>query len=86
MNLFRLKSNNEDLGQTLVENLFISHYMPIAPANHVKVYLLGLKYSQSYINNMLSTETIAKTLGISCDEVDAAWRYWSEQGILRLYP
>ena len=86
MNLFRLKSNNEDLGQTLVENLFLSHYMPFAPANHVKVYLLGLKYSQSYVNNMLSTETIAKTLGISCDEVNAAWRYWSEQGIVRLYP
>ncbi|MHB1394428.1 MAG: DnaD domain protein [Clostridia bacterium] len=86
MNLFRIKSNNEDLGQTLVENLFISHYMPSAPAAHVKVYLLGLKYSQSYVNNMLSTQTIAKTLGISCDEVDIAWKYWSEQGIIRLYP
>jgi len=86
MNLFRIKSNNEDLGQTLVENLFISHYMPFAPANHVKVYLLGLKYSQSYVNNMLSTETVAKTLGLSVDEVNSAWRYWSEQGIVRLYP
>lgn len=86
MNLFRIKSNNEDLGQTIVENLFISHYMPSAPANHVKVYLLGLKYSQSYVNNMLSTETVAKTLGISCDEVEAAWKYWSEQGIMKLYP
>jgi DnaD/phage-associated family protein len=86
MNLFRIKSNNEDLGQTLVENLFISHYMPSAPANHVKVYLLGLKYSQSYVNNMLSNETVAKTLGISCDEVDDAWGYWTSQGIVRLYP
>ncbi len=86
MNLFRIKTNNEDLGQTLVENLFISHYMPFAPANHVKVYLLGLRYSQSYVNNMLSTDTIAKTLGVSCDEVNTAWKYWSEQGIIKLYP
>jgi DnaD/phage-associated family protein len=86
MNLFRVKSNNEDLGQTLVENLFISHYMPFAPADYVKVYILGLKYSQSYVNNMLSNEIIAKTLGITCDEVNAAWRYWSEQGIVKLYP
>lgn len=86
MNLFRIKSNNEDLGQTLVENLFISHYMPPAPASYVKVYLLGLKYSQSYVNNMLSTETIAKTLKMTCEEVNAAWSYWSEQGIVRLYP
>lgn len=86
MNLFRIKSNNEDLGQTLVENLFISHYMPSAPADHVKVYLLGLKYSQSYVNNMLSNETVAKTLKLSPDEVNAAWKYWAEQGIIRLYP
>jgi len=86
MNLFRIKSNNEDLGQTIVENLFISHYMPFAPADYVKVYLLGLKYSQSYVNNMLSTDTVAKTLGITRDEVHAAWRYWSEQDIIKLYP
>ncbi len=86
MNLFRIRSNNEDLGQTLVENLFISHYMPFAPADHVKVYLLGLKYAQSHMNNMLSGETIAKTLGISCDGVNDAWKYWSEQGIMKLYP
>lgn len=86
MNIFKIKSNNEDLGQTIVENLFISHYMPFAPADYVKVYILGLKYSQSYVNNMLSTETIAKTLGISDQEVIAAWRYWSEQGIIKLYP
>ena len=86
MNLFRIKSNNEDLGQTIVENLFISHYMPSAPASHVKVYLLGLKYSQSYVNNMLSNETVAKTLKISTEDVSAAWRYWVEQNIIRLYP
>lgn len=86
MNLFRVKSNNEDLGQTIVENLFISHYMPFAPADYVKVYLLGLKYSQSYVNNMLSTDTIAKTLGITRDEVHSAWKYWSEQNIIKLYP
>lgn len=86
MNLFRIKSNNEDLGNTIVENLFISHYMPFAPGDYVKVYLLGLKYSQSYVNNMLSTETIAKTLGITRDEVHDAWRYWAEQDIIKLYP
>lgn len=86
MNLFRIKSNNEDLGQTLVENLFISHYMPSAPANHVKVYLLGLKYSQSYVNNMLSNDTVARTLKLSPEDVNAAWRYWAEQGIVKLYP
>jgi hypothetical protein len=60
--------------------------MPFAPQDYVKVYLLGLKYSQSYVNNMLSTDTVAKTLGITRDEVHAAWRDWSEQDIIKLYP
>jgi len=85
MNIFKLKSNNEDLGHTYLENLFISHYMPFAPGSYVKVYILGLKYSQSHVNNMLSNETIAKTLGLTAEEVIAAWRYWEEQGILKLY-
>lgn len=85
MNIFKLKSNNEDLGHTYIENLFISHYMPSASGSYVKVYLLGLKYSQSYVNNMLSNETIAKTLGLTAEEVINAWKYWEDQGIIRLY-
>ncbi|MGE5632927.1 MAG: DnaD domain protein, partial [Caulobacteraceae bacterium] len=86
MNMFKIKSNNEDLGHTYIENLFISHYMPFAPGSYVKIYLLGLKYSQSYVNNMLSNETIAKTLGVTVEEVINAWKYWEEQGILKLHP
>jgi DnaD/phage-associated family protein len=85
MNIFKFRSINEDLGHTCVENLFISHYMPSAPGSYVKVYLLGLKYSQSYMNNMLSNETIAKTLGVTAEEVINAWKYWEEQNIIKLH-
>lgn len=86
MNLFKVKLNHEDLGHTYIENAFVSHYMPFAPGNYVKVYLLGLKYAQSYVNNTLSNETIAKTLGITAEEVLSAWKYWEEQGIIKLVP
>lgn len=85
MSIFRYKCVNEDLGQTLVENLFINHYMPEAPGNFVKVYLLGLKYAHSQSQNFLSNETIAKTLFINSDIVWQAWKFWEEQGIIRLY-
>lgn len=86
MSIFRYKYNNEDLGQTPLENLFINHYMPGAPGDYVKIYLLGLKYSLSYIQNRLSNEIIAKTLNIHGEEVTNAWKYWEEQGIIKLYP
>lgn len=86
MNFFRLKSNNEDLGHTLLENVFINHYMPQAPGSFVKVYLLGLKYAQNHSSISLSNETIAKTLGITEEEAAEAWKYWVSQGIVKLIP
>jgi len=86
MNYFRLKSNYEDLGHTLLENVFINHYMPQAPGSYVKVYILGLKYAQNHSNIALSNETLAKTLDISEEEVAKAWKYWETQDIIRLCP
>jgi DnaD/phage-associated family protein len=86
MNFFMFKSNNEDLGHTILENVFINHYMPQAKGDYVKVYILGLKYAQNYSNNALSNEVIAKTLNITEQETEEAWKYWEEQGIIRLVP
>lgn len=86
MNFFRLKSNNEDLGHTLLENVFINHYMPQAPGSYVKAYILGLKYAQNYSNTALSNETIAKTLDITVEETINAWKYWESQHIVKLVP
>lgn len=84
MNYFRYTAYNEDLGHTPVENIFINHYMPGAPGDYVKVYLLGLKCSYSHQNNYLSDDIIAKTVDISLEEVKKAWQYWETQGILRV--
>ena len=86
MNFFRLQSNNEDLGHTLLENVFINHYMPQAPGSYVKVYILGLKYAQNHSNTSLSNEIIAKTLDVSVEETMEAWKYWEAQGIIKLVP
>ncbi|MDF2893095.1 MAG: DnaD/DnaB replication protein [Clostridia bacterium] len=86
MNFFRLQSNNEDLGHTLLENVFINHYMPQAPGSYVKVYILGLKYAQNHSNTSLSNEIIAKTLDMTVEETMEAWKYWEDQGIIKLVP
>lgn len=84
MNFFQFIPNQEDLLNTPLENVFINHYMPNAPGDFVKVYILGLKYALSYYENTLSNEVIARTLNMSQDEVLKAWKYWEIQGIVKL--
>ncbi|QSX07737.1 DnaD domain protein [Alkalibacter rhizosphaerae] len=82
MNQFELIQSNDDLSVTLVENIFINHYMPKAPGDFVKVYLLGLKYCQSSNLAAISNTVIAKSLNLLESDVDKAWKFWEKEGIL----
>lgn len=72
----------EYLYDTSVENIFLNEYMPMAPENYVKVYLLAKMYMNS--GHEIGEETLAKTLHIKVEEVKKALFYWSKQGALRL--
>lgn len=82
MNHFEFIINNDDLGVSILENIFINHYMPMAPGDYVKVYLLGLKYCRNSNLTSLSNKIIAKTLNILESDVSKAWQYWQKQGII----
>ena len=64
-----------------VENLFISEFMPDAPGDYVKVFLLGLMYAQ--YNEEMDSRKIAISLGLSEDEVEEAWIYWASRGVIK---
>jgi DnaD/phage-associated family protein len=73
-----------DLGDTLIENIFIDDFMPSADGTYVKVYLLGYKYACNpgqYAN--FTNENIARTLGILLSDVIKAWDYWEERRIIK---
>ena len=72
----------EYLYDTSVENIFLNEYMPMAPENYVKVYLLAKMYMNS--GHEIGEETLAKTLHIKVEEVKKALFYWSKQRALRL--
>jgi DnaD/phage-associated family protein len=82
LNQFEWIQSNDDLSVTLVENIFINHYMPKAPGDFVKVYLLGLKYCQSSHLSAISNSVIAKSLNLLESDVDKAWKFWEKEGIL----
>ena len=73
---------NYFLYDTHVENLFLSEYLPSAPENAVKVYLLALMHVQQGLP--LDSAALAKKLRITAEDVDAAWDYWYKVGLVRL--
>ncbi len=66
---------------TVVENTFISQYLPISPGNAVKVYLFGL-YLCAQSDNEFTLSSIAEKLEFTEEEVKSAFSYWEELGLI----
>lgn len=80
----KLKINRPEtyyLSNTQIENIFLGEYMPDAPCEYVKVYLLALMYAQSL--GEVDDQTLAGDLGMAPGEIAEAWDYWQSQGIIR---
>ena len=75
------KNKNPFLYTCRIENLFISEFMPEAPGEYVKVFLLGLMYAQ--FDEEMDSRKLAISLGLSEDEVEEAWIYWASRGVIR---
>lgn len=73
--------NDIFLYMTRVENIFINEFLPDAPGEYVKVYLFALMYAQ--YEEETNNEMLARTLGISEEEVEEAWEYWAARGLVK---
>ena len=67
--------------RTVVENIFIREFLPTAPEGAVKVYLYGLMQCQQG-TGAGSLSAFARDLGYSETEVQEAFAYWQEQGLV----
>lgn len=79
----RLKVQNiKDLylQRTMVENLFVSEFMPSAPGEYVKVYLFGLMYAQNDME--MDVRKLARVFQLEEVEIIQAWEYWSRRGLM----
>lgn len=75
-----LVANNK----TEIDNIFIDNFLPSAPDMCVKVYLYGL-YLATNDNEMENTfASFAKKLNISELDLESAFRYWEEQGLVQV--
>ena len=66
---------------TLVDNKFLSRYMPEATGDAVKVYLYGL-YACSADEEISSLDKFAEDLKINKDEIIDCFKFWDELGIV----
>ena len=67
---------------TPVENQFILEYLPGAKGEYVKVYLYGLLCCY-HPKKEMDLGTMGRELGMSEEEILAAFRYWERRGIVR---
>lgn len=67
---------------TPVDNQFILEYLPGAKGDDVRVYLYGLMQCHHPQEDM-SVERMARELGLTAEEVEAAYRRWERKGLVR---
>ncbi len=84
MNKFEYILSNEDMGVSIIENIFINHYMPGANGEYVKVYIWGLKYAYNSLQANIKDVDIAQALGLLESDISKAWEYWQSEGIIRI--
>lgn len=81
MNFIKGKIREFYLLTSEIENIFLNEYMPAAPGDYVKVYLFGLMYAQQ--SEEMTHQALARQLRLSEDDVDKAWTYWSDMGVVK---
>ena len=80
MDFKKQSADNYFLYDTPLENIFISEYAKDAPGDYVKVYLFALMYANLGID--ISSAQLAGALSMSKTQVEDAWDYWQECGLV----
>ena len=70
--------------QTLIDNVFITDFLPKAPDLCVKAYLLGLVKCNSADDNENNIEYFSKTLKVCEEDVVSLFKYWEEEGLVQV--
>ena len=79
------KSRNTNLEDTAIPNLFITDFMPDVPdGDFVKVYIYAYMCCRQGI--ALGHTELAEALGLELPKVYAAWRYFSDRHIVKIWP
>ena len=82
MSFCSFSKDNISSGKTLVDNVFLTNYLPDAPSDAIKVYLYGLFLCKSGDDDSIST--LAEKLSMTEFEVKDYFKYWEEYGLVNI--
>ncbi|MBQ8451290.1 MAG: DnaD domain protein [Clostridia bacterium] len=69
---------------TVIDNTFLNEFLPGATGDAVKVYLYGLTLCANTSSTDNNMETICKVLSLSQADVEKAFSYWQEMGLVQV--
>lgn len=67
-----------------IDNLFFENFLPGAPDDCVKVYLYGYYLAKNNLEIDNTFEKVAQKLNMSDLDLETAFRYWEEQGLVQV--
>ena len=70
--------------QTVIDNVFITNFLPKAPDLCVKAYILGLHKCSLADESANSLEFFTKTLNICEEDVVSIFKYWESEGLVQV--
>lgn len=82
MTFCKFSPGYESKNKTLVDNAFISDFLPDAPDLCIKAYLLGLMKCGTDENNNINY--FSATLKVCEDDVVSLFRYWEDKGLVQI--
>jgi len=84
MAYFIEKTRNTNLEDTAIPNIFITDFMPDVPdGDYVKVYIYAYMCCRQGI--ALTHSELAERLGLEAPKVHAAWRYYADRRIVKIW-
>ena len=84
--MFFKEVNKKDSGDTIISNIFIDIFMPMANGLYVQVYLLGYRQAcDPKANPNFNNISLAKNLGVPLSDVINAWKYWEQQKLVKIH-
>jgi len=84
MSFCKFSSGYINASSVNLENKFINDFVPIAPGDYVKVYLLGLLKCQNSGGVDNTIENFRNVLGFSEQQILDAFNFWQEQNLVQI--
>lgn len=84
MGYIKFSSDFNSSTQTLVDNIFISEYLPTIHPLHIKVYLYGLYLCGRPDSKENTLDDTARALGLEAFDIENSFRFLQENGLVRV--